>query len=110
MKILVANLGSTSFKYRLFDMEDEHPLAHGAVERIGSPQSRPTVSYPQAGAFVKFLVERHGKDKLLHAYKALKNSSDQAVRQRNRQTLEKICGQSLDRLERDWVKTVMSTP
>src|SRR5262249_32389382 len=40
MKILVANLGSTSFKYRLFDMNGEKLLARGAVERIGSPSSR----------------------------------------------------------------------
>ena len=40
MKILVANLGSTSFKYRLFDMTDERVLARGGVERIGSPQSK----------------------------------------------------------------------
>ncbi|MHB1423245.1 MAG: acetate/propionate family kinase [Gemmataceae bacterium] len=40
MKILVANLGSTSFKYRLFDMTTENVLARGGVERIGSPQSR----------------------------------------------------------------------
>src|SRR5438309_2516989 len=39
MKILVANLGSTSFKYRLFDMADERCLARGGVERIGSPES-----------------------------------------------------------------------
>lgn len=36
MKILVANLGSTSFKYRLFDMADERQLARGGVERIGA--------------------------------------------------------------------------
>jgi acetate kinase len=40
MKVLVANLGSTSFKYRLFDMTDERVLARGGVERIGSEQSR----------------------------------------------------------------------
>jgi acetate kinase len=40
MKILVANLGSTSFKYRLFDMVDERVLARGGVERIGAEQSR----------------------------------------------------------------------
>jgi len=40
MKILVANLGSTSFKHRLFDMTDEKLLARGGVERIGSPVSR----------------------------------------------------------------------
>src|SRR4051812_47771222 len=40
MKILVANLGSTSFKYRLFDMRDERELARGGVERIGAASSR----------------------------------------------------------------------
>lgn len=40
MKILVANLGSTSFKYRLFDMRDERQLARGGTERIGSELSR----------------------------------------------------------------------
>jgi acetate kinase len=38
MKVLVANLGSTSFKYRLFDLSDpaEPVLARGAIDRIGS--------------------------------------------------------------------------
>jgi len=42
MKILVANLGSTSFKYRLYDLDGsaENLLAQGAVERIGSHQAR----------------------------------------------------------------------
>jgi acetate kinase len=35
MNILVANLGSTSFKYRLFDMTHEEQLARGAIDRIG---------------------------------------------------------------------------
>jgi len=43
MKILVANLGSTSFKYRLFDMADQRQLARGGIERIGAPESRLTV-------------------------------------------------------------------
>lgn len=40
--ILVANLGSTSFKYRLFDLDDpaEPVLARGAIERIGSANAR----------------------------------------------------------------------
>ena len=43
MKILVANLGSTSFKYRLFDMTDERQLARGGVEQLwprGSTERR----------------------------------------------------------------------
>lgn len=44
MKILVANLGSTSFKYRLFDMANEQQLARGGIERIGAAESRCVVS------------------------------------------------------------------
>lgn len=40
MHILVANIGSTSFKYRLYAMPGEKLLARGGVERIGSPNSR----------------------------------------------------------------------
>jgi acetate kinase len=53
MKILVANLGSTSFKYRLFDLpetagrEGGAELARGGVERIGAAESR---VYASAGA------------------------------------------------------------
>ncbi|MCA9101732.1 MAG: acetate/propionate family kinase [Planctomycetales bacterium] len=43
MKVLVANLGSTSFKYRLFDMSDEQVLARGAIDRIGSDSSHAMV-------------------------------------------------------------------
>lgn len=35
MKILVLNCGSSSIKYKLYNMEDESVLAQGGVERIG---------------------------------------------------------------------------
>ncbi len=49
MKILVANLGSTSFKYRLFDLSDpaEPVMARGAIERIGSPNAKSVVKSPR---------------------------------------------------------------
>lgn len=34
MRILIANIGSTSFKYRLLEMPGEAVLAQGRVERI----------------------------------------------------------------------------
>lgn len=37
MKILVANIGSTSFKYQLFDMSSGAIEGKGRVERIGQP-------------------------------------------------------------------------
>lgn len=40
MKILVANLGSTSFKYRLFSLPEEKQLARGGIDRIGQPESK----------------------------------------------------------------------
>jgi acetate kinase len=40
MKILVANFGSTSFKFRLFDMADERELARGGVDRVGARDAR----------------------------------------------------------------------
>ncbi len=40
MKILVANIGSTSFKFRLFDMADERELARGGVDDVGSKKAR----------------------------------------------------------------------
>ena len=39
MKVLVANLGSTSFKFRLFDMRTRAQVARGGMERIGSAVS-----------------------------------------------------------------------
>lgn len=38
MKVLVINSGSSSIKYRLFDMDDEAVLASGLAERIGEAQ------------------------------------------------------------------------
>jgi acetate kinase len=37
--ILVINIGSTSLKYALLDMEEETQLANGLIERIGSKES-----------------------------------------------------------------------
>ena len=39
MKVLVANLGSTSFKYRLYDLPSEIQLARGGIDRIGQSAS-----------------------------------------------------------------------
>jgi acetate kinase len=66
MKILVANLGSTSFKYRLFDLPEregdggrtgstEVELARGGVERIGAAESRVyATATPSGRPAVKF--------------------------------------------------------
>src|SRR5262249_17566630 len=72
MKILVANLGSTSFKYRLFDMADERVLARGGVERIGSERSR---GFVEAGA-IKEETQLEARDHAVAVRHCLKQLSD----------------------------------
>src|SRR5262249_4729297 len=60
MKILVANLGSTSFKYRLFDMADERLLARGGVERIGGDRARFYVEAGQVRDEASMAAPDHG--------------------------------------------------
>ena len=47
MKIFVLNCGSSSLKYKLFNMEDESVLADGKVERIG--QENAIVTHQSTG-------------------------------------------------------------
>lgn len=69
MLILVANLGSTSFKYRLFEMTDDAAvgdihsarcLARGAVERIGDAQSQCSVEIGDWSQQLTMSVPDHG--------------------------------------------------
>jgi len=50
MKILVLNCGSSSIKYKLFEMDSKEVLAQGGAERIGLP-----------GAFLKFTLSNDEK-------------------------------------------------
>jgi acetate kinase len=70
VRVLVPNLGSTSLKYQLLDMEGEWVLARGKIERIGSAQSvittwdaegRPaqtTAAIPDHRAAIQALIDR----------------------------------------------------
>ena len=53
MKILVLNCGSSSIKYKLFDMTSGDVMAQGGIEKIGLP-----------GAFLK-LIDKDGKKVIL---------------------------------------------
>ena len=55
MKILVLNCGSSSIKYKLYDMDDESVLAQGGVERIGLDE-----------AFLKLTLPNGEKKVLMH--------------------------------------------
>ncbi|NLY52298.1 MAG: acetate kinase [Firmicutes bacterium] len=49
MKILVINSGSSSLKYKVFDMTDESVLASGLVEKIGIAGDSQLVTYQPTG-------------------------------------------------------------
>lgn len=55
MKILVLNCGSSSIKYKLYNMDDESVLAQGGAERIGLDE-----------AFVKVTLPDGSKEKIMH--------------------------------------------
>lgn len=74
--------------------------------QIGPSWSRPQVAYPEAGAFVKFLIDTYGKEKFLQAYKTLSNSKIGSVIKKNEGKLEKIYGLSIGDLEKQWIETL----
>ena len=71
---------------------------------IGSRESRPPVAYAEAASFVKFLIDKYGKDKFLQAYKKLKNSNNKLVHWTNKRALQKIYGKQLSELQEEWEK------
>lgn len=46
MKILVLNCGSSSIKYKLYNMNDQSVMAAGGIERVGMPESFNLVKLP----------------------------------------------------------------
>ncbi|MEN6371493.1 MAG: hypothetical protein ABFD64_05710 [Armatimonadota bacterium] len=74
---------------------------------IGPEESRPMISYVEAGAFVKFLIETFGKDKFLDAFKKLANPKDPQIHRQNKEELERVYGCTLQKLESDWERSFM---
>lgn len=55
LKVLVVNIGSTSFKYRLLDMDNETTLARGQIEKIGNSASPFTYSLGEQEPVSKYI-------------------------------------------------------
>lgn len=60
MIVLIANLGSTSFKFRLFDMADERQIARGGLERIGADNSEGFIETPEGKTPLALSAPDHG--------------------------------------------------
>jgi len=71
-QILVANIGTTSFKFRLYEMPSERVLAQGLVERIGGAESpfkfqigdepvkKGSAHFAEHGAAIRFVEQTLG--------------------------------------------------
>jgi acetate kinase len=49
MKVLVLNCGSSSIKYKLFDMDHKEVIAQGGIEKIGLKGSFLKLTLPDGG-------------------------------------------------------------
>ena len=63
-KVLIVNAGSSSLKFKLFDMPKEQVLADGEIERLNLPGSKVKIKY---GDSKKFEMQ---KDKIDYEYSA----------------------------------------
>jgi len=67
MLILSANVGSTSFKYQIIDVEASHSLVKGVVERIGNPASLCTHTVPGQPKIVRKIEAQNHTAAIAHA-------------------------------------------
>jgi len=77
-----------------------------AFTEIGSEESRPDTSYPEAASVVKYLVEKYGLEKFRAAYKSLQNSSDPQIIQKNKQAFREIYGKLPVEMEAEWLENL----
>ena len=64
MKVLVLNCGSSSIKYKLFDMDHKEVIAQGGIEKIGLKGSFLKLTLPDGG---KKILEKAVREKLIIA-------------------------------------------
>lgn len=79
-----------------------------AFTDIGSEKTRGLISYPQAASVVKYLVETHGWEKFLEAFRELQGDDSQEGIQANRVIFRRIFGASVEEIESAWLKNLQS--
>ena len=77
-----------------------------AFTDIGPEESQPTISYPEAASFVKFLIAKYQLEKFRQSYKSLENSADDATIHKNQQTFREIYGKLPSELEPAWLDSL----
>ncbi len=87
MKVLVINSGSSSIKFKLFDMSDETVLASGLVERIGESKGTVRCSFPGGpdgdAAILEEMVIKDHESGMLRIGELLSDSRRAVVRSKD---------------------------
>lgn len=79
MLILVLNSGSSSLKYKLYEMNTESVLVSGVVERIGSSNGNSVITHQKNGEKVKLEFKIANHNEALKAVLALLTDSEKGV-------------------------------
>ena len=79
MKMLIANLGSTSFKYKLYEMPRERVLAQGDADRIGQGGSAWSVAVGDRSAKATADLADHGEAIELHLKQLVKLGAIESI-------------------------------
>lgn len=70
---------------------------------IGPDGTEPTISYPEAASFVKFLISKGGMGEFRQAYGSLQNTDDAAVVEKNKESFRAIYGKFPGDLQAEWL-------
>ena len=64
------------------------------------------ITYPIAGSFTKYLINKIGKEKYLKLYKKINSINNPEL---NKKIIHMLTGQKLTDLQEDWIKKVVNT-
>jgi len=67
---------------------------------IGPSETKPGIAYPEAASVIGYLAGRHGFEKVMAAYKVLKNDPDAVAA--NREAFTRIFGATVEEVEKAW--------
>jgi len=83
------------------------PLARLFSFNIGTSDSKPFISYPQAASFVAYAIDKLGMEGFLKLYASLDSGNKEGIVRSNIAKIEKAFGRALDDIETDWRGTIM---
>jgi hypothetical protein len=69
---------------------------------IGSDSTLPSIAYPEAASVTAFVIAQYGIEQFRDLYARLRNSTDEAVLQRNAEVLDEVTGRTIGATDLAW--------